>query len=403
MISLDEARALLLDGVAPLAAENIALADAAGRILAAEIVASFDQPALPTSAMDGYAVTGADAVAGTTLRVIGDAFAGTPFAGWVERGTAVRIATGGVVPDGAERVCIQEIVTRDGDAAILTGPIHDEYFVRPAGGDFRCGDTLLAAGQALTPAALGLAAAASHATLSVRICPRVAIFASGDELREAGEALAPGEVVNSAGHAVAALVALWGGDAHRQPTLPDDPAAIRVAIGAAQADILLFIGGASVGDRDYLRGVVAELGGKLRFDKIAVQPGKPCWHARFTDGRLVLGLPGNPASAFVCAHLLLEPLLAALLGRARSLPLLPAILAVPMPHGGPREVWWRATVAIDAAARLVATPDPRRDSSLQRPLAEANALIRRAPGTEPSPAGASVEVLLIAGAALRAA
>ena len=403
MISLDEARVLLLDGVAPVAVEQVALADAAGRVLAAEIVASFDQPGLPTSAMDGYAVVAADAAAGSRLQLVGDAFAGTPFSGRIEPGTTVRIATGGVVPRGADRVIMQEIVDRDGDSIVLVGPIHDAHFVRLAGGDFRKGERLIAAGDVLTPGALGLAAAANHAVVPVRIRPRVAIFPSGDELREAGEALAPGEVVNSATHAVAALIALWGGEPLRAPTLPDDPAAIRVAIGAAQADILLFIGGASVGDRDYLRGVVAELGGKLRFDKIAVQPGKPCWHARFTDGRLVLGLPGNPASAFVCAHLLLEPLLAALLGRARSLPLLPAILAVPMPHGGPREVWWRATVAIDAAARLVATPDPRRDSSLQRPLAEANALIRRAPGTEPSPAGASVEVLLIAGAALRAA
>ena len=405
MISLDEARALLLDGVAPLATENIALADAAGRILAAEIVASFDQPALPTSAMDGYAVTGADAIAGTTLRVIGDAFAGTPFAGRVERGTAVRIATGGVVPDGAERVCIQEIVTRDGDAAILTGPIHDEHFVRPAGGDFRCGNTLLAAGQALTPAALGLAAAASHATLLVRTRPRVAIFASGDELREAGEALAPGEVINSASHAVAALIENWGGTADRQPTLPDDPSAIRVAIEGRRdlADILLFIGGASVGTRDYLRAVVADLGGELRFAKIAVQPGKPCWHARFADGRMLLGLPGNPASAFVCAHLLLEPLLAAMLGRETSLPLLPAILAAPMPEGGSRETWWRASAAIGGTGRLVVTPDLRRDSSLQRPLAEANALIRRPSGALASGAGELVDITLIAAIRLRSA
>ena len=403
MISLDEARALLLDGVAPMAVEQAALADAAGRILAAELVALFDQPALPTSAMDGYAVASADAAQGTRLRLVGDAFAGTPFSGRVERGMAVRIATGGVVPDGANRVIMQEVVERDGDDIVLAGPIHDEPFVRPAGGDFRTGERLLAAGDALTPGALGLAAAANRATLPVRVRPRIAIFASGDELREAGEALAPGEVVNSAGHAVAALVALWGGAAARQPTLPDHPAAIRAAIDAARADILLFIGGASVGDRDYLRAVVADLGGELRFDKIAVQPGKPCWHARFADGRMLLGLPGNPASAFVCAHLLLEPLLAALLERGSSLPLIPAILAAPMPEGGPRETYWRASAAIDGGARLVVMPDPRRDSSLQRPLAEANALIRRAPGTEPSPAGASVEVLLIAGAALRAA
>ena len=403
MISLDEARQLLLDGVAPMAVEQVALADAAGRILAAEIVASFDQPALPTSAMDGYAVADADAVADTRLRLVGDAFAGAPFSGRIERGTAVRIATGGVVPDGADRVIMQEIVARDGDDIILTGPIHDGLFVRSAGGDFRSGERLLVAGDVLTPGAVGIAAAANQASLLVRSRPSVAIFASGDEVREAGEALAPGDVVNSAGHAVAALVALWGGEPDRRPTLPDDPDAIRVAIAAARADILLFIGGASVGERDYLRAVVAELGGTVRFDKIAVQPGKPCWHARFADGRMLLGLPGNPASAFVCAHLLLEPLLAATLGRGSSLPLLPALLAAPMPEGGPRETYWRASAAIGGDSRLIVTPDPRRDSSLQRPLAEANALIRRAPGAMPSPVNAPVEVLLIAGTAIGAA
>ena len=403
MISLDAARALLLEGVEPLDSEQVALSDAAGRTLAADIIAAFDQPALPTSAMDGYAIAAADAVAGARLKLVGDAFAGTPFAGQVERGTAVRIATGGVVPDGADRVIMQEVVARDGDAIILTGPIDDALFVRPAGGDFRSGERLLKEREALTPGALGLAAAANKAALPVRTKPRVTIFASGDELREAGEPLAPGDVVNSAAHAVAALAALWGGDPHRQPTLADDPATIRAAIEATHADILLFIGGASVGDRDYLRAVVVDLGGTIRFDEIAVQPGKPCWHARFPDGRLLLGLPGNPASAFVTAHLLLEPLLAALLGCEASLPMLPAILAAPMPPSGPREVWWRATVAIDLAARLVVTPDPRRDSSLQRPLAEANALIRRPAGAAAVDTGAPVEIMLIAGTSLRPA
>ena len=405
MISLGEARALLLDGAAPLAAEEIALADAAGRILADDIVASFDQPALPTSAMDGYAVTAADAVAGTRLRVVGDAFAGTPFAGRIERGTTVRIATGGVVPGGAERVIMQEIVARDGDDVTLTGPIHDEHFIRPHGGDFRQGERLLAAGQVLTPGALGLAAAANHASLPVRTRPRVAIFASGDELREAGEKLAPGEVVNSAGHAIASLIALWGGKADRMTTLADDSSAIRSAIAGQRdhADILLFIGGASVGERDYLRAVVADLGGKICFDKIAVQPGKPCWHARFADGRLLLGLPGNPASAFVCAHLLLEPLLAAMLGRETSLPMLSATLDTPMPAGTARETWWRANAAIDGGGRLIVTPDPRRDSSLQRPLAMANALIRRPSGVAASLAGEAGEIILISGTSLKPA
>ena len=403
MISLDAARALLLEDVSPMPTEPVALAAAAARILAADVIAPFDQPQLPTSAMDGYAITAADAVTGRRLRLIGDAFAGSPFLGRVERGMAVQIATGGVVPDGADRVIMQEVVARERDIIILTGPIHDALFVRPAGGDFRNRERLIAAGDALTPAALGLAAAANHAVLSVRAKPRVAIFASGDELREAGEPLALGEVVNSASHAVAALIALWGGEPDPRPTLPDDPATIRAAIEATHTDVLLFIGGASGGARDYLRSVVADLGGTIRFDQIAVQPGKPCWHARFSDGRLLLGLPGNPASAFVCAHLLLEPLLAAFLGRASSLPLLPAILTAPMPAGGPREVWWRASVVIDAAARLVVTPDPRRDSSLQRPLAEANALIRRPASATAADTGSPVEIMVVAGTIVRPA
>ena len=403
MISLDAARALLLDGVAPMAVEQVALADAAGRILAADLVASFDQPALPTSAMDGYAIAAADANAGTRLRLVGDAFAGTPFSGRVERGTAVQIATGGVVPHGADRVIMQEVVARDGDDVVLIGPIHDALFVRAAGGDFRNGERLLAAGETLTPGALGLAAAANHPALPIRVRPRVAIFASGDELREAGEPLAPGEVANSAAHAVAALVSRWGGVPERQPTLADDPATIRAAIEAAHADVLLFIGGASVGERDYLRSVVAELGGAIHFDKIAVQPGKPCWHARFADGRLLLGLPGNPASAFVCAHLLLEPLLAALLGRETAHPLLRATLTAPMPVGGARETWSRASAAVDGGGSLIVTPDPRSDSSLQRPLAEANALVRRPAGASAAPAGTPVDLILIAETTLRPA
>ena len=402
MISLEAARALLLDGVRPLGVEQVPLTEAGGRILAEAMVAEFDQPALPTSAMDGYAVTEADGVAGTRLKLIGEAFAGTPFGGRVERGKIVRIATGGVVPEGADRVIMQEAVERDGDEVILSGPIHSESFIRPAGGDFRRGEMLLAAGTPLTPGALALAAAANLAMLPVRTWPQVAIFASGDELREAGETLAPGEVVNSAGHAVASLVALWGGKADRRPTLPDDPSPIRAAIEECRAEVLLFIGGASVGERDYLRAVVTGLGGTIRFDKIAVQPGKPCWHARFDDGRLLLGLPGNPASAFVCAHLLLEPLLAALLGRASAIPI-PARLATPMPQGGSREVWWRASAAVDQHGSLIVTPDVRRDSSLQRPLAEANALIRRAPGTDASQVGELVEILLVAGTGLGAA
>lgn len=397
MISLDEARRLLLAAVEPLEQEEVALDKALWRVLAADVFARFDQPAEPMSAMDGYAVRHADAIAGARLQLIGEAYAGAPFEGTVTPGTAVRIATGGVVPKGADRVIMQEIVTRDGNMIGLTGRLHEDQFVRPAGGDFGFGDALLRQGQLVTPARLGLAAAANWPGLTVRRKPRIAIFASGDELREPGAELGPGQVVNSAAYAVEALVRDWGGEARRQPILPDDRERCSRVIDAARSDfdVLLFIGGASVGDRDVLRQAVAELGATIVFDRIAVQPGKPSWCARFDDGQIALGLPGNPASAFVCSHLLLEPLLARLLGRRSVAQLRPAMLLDPMPASSARETYWRAHSSVDTKGRLVVALDLRRDSSLQTPLASANALVRQPPSSSGVGSGAIVDVIAI--------
>jgi molybdopterin molybdotransferase len=381
MIPLDAARALLLADVTPLEREPVALRDALGRVLAEQLVARNDQPALPVSAMDGFAVMAADAVAGARLMVIGEAYAGTPFAGALAAGQAVRIATGGVLPRGADQVVMQEVTRREQGVLVIEGHMGESTFVRPAGGDFRAGDLLLDAGQSITAARVGLAAAASVASLKVRRRPRVAIFASGDELREPGSALAPGEVANSAAFALAALVEQWGGIADRRAVLPDDQAIAGETIDEARdADLLLFIGGASVGDRDVLRAAVEALGATILFDRIAVQPGKPSWHARFSDGRLLLGLPGNPVSAFVCAHLLLEPLLAALLARPSRCQTQRAQIATALPECGARETWWRARLTVDEEGRRIATPDLQRDSSLQRSLAAANALLRQPAG-----------------------
>jgi molybdopterin molybdotransferase len=397
LISLDEARARLLAGVAPLEAETLPIEECGGATLAADIAASRSQPPEPVSAMDGYAVRDEDAVAGASLRVIGEAPAGAPFGGRVEPGTAVRIATGGVVPQGAGRIVIQEIVDRDGDRIRILAPPGPATYVRPAGGDFAAGQVLIAAGETLTPARLGLAAAANRDRLEVRRRPRVAILASGDELREPGEALAPGEVVNSAAYALAELVSAWGGVPIRHPILSDDRdrCAEQLRGGGLQADVILPLGGASVGDRDILRPALQDFGAQMQFEKIAVQPGKPCWHARFADGRLVLGLPGNPASAFVCAHLLLKPLLAALAGRSEADRPIRAALTRALPLGADREVYWRARLAVDDTGRLQVTPDERQDSGLQIPLAAANALIRRLPGAPAAAPGDLVEVLAI--------
>ena len=397
LISLDEARALLLADVVPVDAEMLPIAECGGRTLAADIVAARDQPPDPVSAMDGYAVREADAVAGASFRVIGDAPAGAPFDGAVAPGTAVRIATGGVVPQGADRIAIQEIVARHGDRIRILAALGPASCVRPAGCDFAAGQTLARAGELLTPARLALAAAANQAALQVRRRPRVAIFASGDELREPGSALAPGLVVNSAAYALAELVAAWGGAPVRHEILSDDHdrCAEQMKGAGLDADLILPLGGASVGERDVLRPVLIGFGARMIFERIAVQPGKPCWHARFADARPVLGLPGNPASAFVCAHLLLKPLMRALLGRAEPDRPVPAALVRAMPEGGDREVYMRGRLRAGAGGRLEVTPDERQDSSLQTPLASANALIRRLPGAPAAAVGDLAEVLII--------
>ena len=399
LLSLDQARALLLADVATLDAETLPTAECGGRTLAADLAADRDQPPDPVSAMDGYAMRNDDAVAGARLRIIGEAPAGAPFGGEVAPGTAVRIATGGVVPKGADRVVIQEIVERDGGRIRIVAQPGRASYVRPAGCDFAAGQLLLAAGEVLAPARLGLAAAANRGALEVRRRPRVAIFASGDELREPGSTLAPGLVVNSAGYALAELVAAWGGVAIRHAILSDDRARCSEQIRGAglDADVILPLGGASVGERDVLRFALQEFGARMIFERIAVQPGKPCWHARFADGGLVLGLPGNPASAFVCAHLLLKPLMRALLGRAESDRPVAAALTRAMPEGADREVYWRAALRAGDAGRLEVTPDDRQDSSLQTPLASANALIRRPPNAPAAAAGDLTEVLMIGG------
>ena len=394
MISLDEALRLLLNGYGLIGTEPVALADAAGRILAAPIVASHDQPPAPLSAMDGFAVRSVDVAQGAVLRLIGEAPAGAPFAGYVGAGECVAIATGGVVPDGADRVVMQENVTRAGDDVTINDP-SGPPFVRPAGMDFASGQRLLEAGATITPAALGLIAAAGSANVEVARRPRVALIASGDELREPGAPLVSGAMYNSAAFALAALVEAWGGTAVRVATLPDDlNASIAALRRIDHIDLFVTIGGASVGQRDLLRPAFEALGATIAFDRIAVVPGKPSWHARLPDGRAVLGLPGNPSSAFVCAHLLLRPLLAALTGCDPAPALVSARLADPLPANGAREAWLRATLSIEDGIAMVRA-DPRQDSGLQTPLAAANALLRRPANAAAAAAGALVETMRI--------
>ncbi len=394
IISLDEARARLLEGVVPLPSEQVAIGEAAGRVLAADVVAVRNQPPTRVSAMDGYAVAGA--VVGELLRVIGEAPAGAPFAGSVGPGEAVRIATGGVVPQGATRVVIQEHVARDGEE-IRVEALSNGMHVRPAGGDFAAGQVVAKAGQVITPGRLGLIAATGCGTVTVARRPRVAVMASGDELREPGAVMGADAIFNSGAYAIAALVEAWGGEALRLPILPDDRAALDAALAGADlnVDVIVPLGGASVGDRDQLRPAFEALGAKILFDKVAVIPGKPTWAARFLDGRLLVGLPGNPASGFVCAHLFLKSLIAVLTGRDAGLRLRAARLAAPIGANGAREAWLRARVEVDAAGQSLVTVESRQDSSLTSVLAAADALVRRAVDAPALAAGEAVETLLI--------
>lgn len=398
MLRFAEALRLLLDDVEPVGTETLPISSCAGRVLAADAIASRDQPPEALSAMDGYAVRSEDAAAGLLLRVIGESPAGAPFRGTVIPGTAVRIATGGVVPQGATQVVIQEATERRDEWIRLAACEGAPSFIRHAGSDFKAGDRVAEAGMLLTPALLGLVAAANHGSVAVRRCPRVAILASGDELREPGSSLGYGDVVNSASYALGALAEQWGATVTRHPILPDDEASCRGQLERARlaADILIPLGGASVGDRDRLRPLFHGLGARSLFEMVAVQPGKPTWHARFSDGRLVLGLPGNPASAYVCAHLFLRPLLHLLL-RERGDPLgfTTARLTHELAGGGERENFLRARAWVDAEGRLLAAADAPQDSGLQSPLAAANSLLRRRAGAPPAGLGDLVTVLLI--------
>ena len=254
-LRLDEARALLLADLKRVEAETLPLAACGGRVLAADIVAHRDQPPDPVSAMDGYAVRSADAIVGARLAIIGDSPAGSPFRGSVAPGTAVRIATGGVVPEGADRIAILEIASQEGDSIRLVEQPGAATYVRAAGCDFRAGQRLAQAGEVLTAARLGLAAAANREMLEVRRRPRIAILASGDELREPGSAPESGTVVNSAAYALAELVTSWGGVPIRHAILPDDHERCAMALRDADlgVDVIVPLGGASVGERDVLR------------------------------------------------------------------------------------------------------------------------------------------------------
>ena len=386
MLSVEEAIAAVLEGAAPLGADPAGLSQLLGRILAEDVNARMTQPPFAASAMDGYAVRFEDAAAGAELRVIGEAPAGAPFAGKLGKGEAVRIFTGGAVPDGVDHVVIQEDVARDGDRITVNDAQDAPRNIRPAGIDFKEGDVLATAGTRLHELHGAIFAASNIAEASVYRRPRVAVFSNGDELKEPGADLKPGQIVNSNHYALSAMIHAWGGEAVYLGCAPDDEASIRGFFRrGSDCDVIVPIGGASVGDYDFVKSAFAIEGGEIVFSKVAVRPGKPTWCGRLGSAR-VIGLPGNPASAIVTAALFLQPLVRRLAGETWAVPFAKArVTEILAPNGG-REAYLRA-VAKDGAVSTA----PNQDSSLLLPFAAANALIRRPANAPAVEAGGEVE------------
>lgn len=392
-LTVEEARGRILDGAACLGVETVPLTDSLGRVLAQAVVASRPQPPFDASAMDGWAIRRVDYAPGKAFAVAGESAAGKAFAREIRAGEAVRIFTGAPVPAGADLVIIQEEAVRAGDSVRFEADEDPKPNIRATGGDFQAGDTLLDAGVVIDAWRLCLAASAGLAQVPVARRPRVAILATGDELVPPGASPRPDQIFESGSFSLAALIGAWGGEALRLTAAADDAAAIAAAVQPVEVDLIVTVGGASVGDHDLVKPALRTLGLALAVETIALRPGKPTWFGQLADGRRVLGLPGNPASAMVCAELFLRPLLAALTGGDPEIRLVPARLAASLPATGPREHWMRAALSTDPDGRTIATAFPDQDSSLVGVFARADALLRRRVGAPAIAAGGAVEVL----------
>jgi molybdopterin molybdotransferase len=397
MISVEEAQRRLLEPIKPLGAEQVALSEAVGRVLAEDVAARRTQPPFAVSAMDGFAVRAADVTTvPVRLKVLASVPAGQAFAGKVGRGEAVRIFTGAPLPDGADAIVIQEDTERQGDIVTVREGASEGHYVRPAGLDFREGDIGLRQGRLLTARDVGLAAAMNRPWLLVRRRPRIAILPTGDEVVMPGDPVGPNQIVSSNGLALAALITQLGGIPLHLAIAPDDNRALqRIAAGAAGADFLVTTGGASVGEHDLVRGALAETGLVLDFWKIAMRPGKPLMVGRFRDTPM-MGLPGNPVSSLVCGLLFLKPAIERLLGRETP-PALPvrARLATPLAGNDRRQDYLRATLSHAVDGALEVRPFPLQDSSMMSLLARSDCLVVRQPLAPPAAAGESVEIILL--------
>ena len=391
MISVEEARARILSGLAPTGTEIVALSSSLGRVSAQDILSRLTHPPQDVSAMDGYAVRAADP---QPRRVIGAAPAGHPFAGQVAAGEAVRLFTGSVVPEGADAVVLQEDTDRQGEHITINEAIRLGQHIRRAGQDFAEGQVMVPANTRLNPRLVGLIAAANHAWVPVRRRPIVAILATGDEIVLPGDPIGPGGIVSSNSHALAAFVRACGGAPLLLPIAGDSIAAIaETAASVRHADLLVTTGGASVGEHDLVASALANVGLTLDFWKIAMRPGKPLMHGTIGNTGL-LGLPGNPVSSYLCALLFLKPAIERLLGLPGDPPRpVRAVVTLALGENDRRADHLRCRLIETADGTLQAEPFGRQDSGMLRALAQADGVILRTPHAPALPAGSMVEVL----------
>jgi molybdopterin molybdotransferase len=398
LLPVDEALEQLLTGARPGGTEIVPLVEAAGRVLAEPVKALRTQPPFPASAMDGYAVRAADvAQVPARLTVTGMAAAGKLFPGAIGKGEAVRIFTGAPVPEGADTIVIQENVKKlDGDAIEVFETVAANRHIRAVGLDFIQGQELLKKGRVLDAAALSLAAAANHPALPLVKKPLVAIIATGDELLPPGSTPGPDQIIASNSCGVAAIAKEAGADVLDLGIAPDKVEAISALVTKAldaKADVIVTLGGASVGDHDLVHKTLTGLGMALDFWKIAMRPGKPLMSGRLERTRCI-GLPGNPVASLVCSHLFLKPLLAKLGGRPHEDHIADAVLGAPMPANDFRQDYVRSAVSCTADG-LVATPFSVQDSSMLKLLADAGGLLIRMPLAPAAKAGEPCRVLLL--------
>jgi molybdopterin molybdotransferase len=371
MISVKEALERILSRFVALPAETVALDQAYGRVTAVALIARVTQPPADLSAMDGYAIRFADvAKVPTTLRLVGQAPAGGAYGGTLKPGETVRIFTGGPVPAGADTIVIQENTEASGDRVTVLEPPQRGRHIRRAGLDFKAGQAGIAAGRRLSGRDLALAAGMNLPWIEVHRRPRIALLATGNELVLPGQPIGPNQIVASSGIGLAAMIRAWGGEPTNLGIIPDDLDRIAAALAGAQGfDLLVTLGGASVGDHDLVQKALGQAGGSLDFWKIAMRPGKPLMFGTVNPqggaSTSLLGLPGNPVSSMVCALLFLRPVVQKLAGlQETELPISRAQLGSALPANDTRQDYLRADLRCDDRGNDIATPLAIQDSSM---------------------------------------